>query len=89
MHWLLLAAVTNMSATFALCFVSLVTGIVVVVVTSRSIRANDAALRAREEVRSRELNQINHRLMTMEEDKNRRITYLEGALKGQSSITQE
>jgi Flp pilus assembly protein TadB len=74
-----LAFITNMSGSTALVFVAFFAGIGAIVVTFRLTRASEAARDAREEVRSRELNQINASLADLHR-KEQKILYLEGQL---------
>jgi Flp pilus assembly protein TadB len=74
-----LAFITNMSGSTAIVFVAFFAGIGAIVVTFRLTRASEAAREAREEVRSRELNQINASLADLHR-KEQKILYLEGQL---------
>jgi hypothetical protein len=74
--------IVDMSPTFAFVAAVFVVCAAIIVATFRTSRAAEIRRQAKEEVRTQELNQINHALAYMKQQQEHRIHYLEGRVKG-------
>jgi hypothetical protein len=62
---IILALIKDMSSSFAACIVAIVAMIGIVIIVLRLNRSDEIIRKAREQVRTQELNQINHSLAVL------------------------